>query len=335
MSTQPPLSSRSPRLRRRWRVVATATAAAVLLALAACAGGGASSSDSGGDSAGNAVEPAAADGGGGGFAAGEDESAERAAAPTKADGVTTQDIVDQPTAAIQRSVISTGVVALRADDVADLRSRVWQVVDEHGGQVTDEETESDTDGEVARARLVVRVPAKEFDAAMAALAEVGDVESSNRSSEDVTTQVIDTNVRLRAQEASLERVEALLARAQSLRDIVAIEAQLTRRQADLDSLKQQQAWLADQTSMSTITVHLRQTRKPATKADKDDDRGFLPGLASGWQGLKKVTEGALTALGALLPFAVVLLVLGAPLWLVVRRLQRRRAPAEPDPAAAG
>lgn len=333
MSTQPLLPSPSPRLRRRWRVVATATAAAGLLALAACSGGGASSSDSGGDSAVSASEADLADGGGVDFAEGADAPAERAAAPAKADAMSAQGVVDQATPAIQRSVISTGVVALRADDVADLRSRVWQVVDEHGGQVTDEETESDTHGDVARARLVVRVPAKEFDDAMAALEEVGDVESSHRGSEDVTTQVIDTAVRVRAQEASLERIEALLARAQNLRDIVAIESQLTRRQANLDSLKQQQAWLADQTSMSTITVHLRHTQDPTAKPKKDES-GFLAGLASGWHGLKSVTEGALTAVGALLPFTVVLLALGVPLWLVVRRVQRRRTPAEGDAATA-
>ena len=98
--------------------------------------------------------------------------------------------------------------------------------------------------------------------------------SASRNSEDVTTEVIDTDVRIRAQTKSLRRVELLLARAQSIRDIVAIEAQLTRRQADLDSLKQRQAYLADQTSMSTVTVYLERTRVKAAPK-KDDGSGFV------------------------------------------------------------
>ena len=72
--------------------------------------------------------------------------------------------------------------------------------------------------------------------------------------------MIDTGVRVRAQEASLKRVELLLAEAKSLKDIIWIESQLTNRQAELDSLKSQQTWLKDQTSLSTITVDITAKR---------------------------------------------------------------------------
>ena len=113
---------------------------------------------------------------------------------------------------------------------------------------------------------------------MAELEKVAQLESSSRNSEDVTTEVIDTEVRIRAQAESLKRVELLLARAQSIRDIVSIEAQLTRRQADLDSLKSRQAYLADQTSMSTITVFLE--KKPE-KVREEGREGRSPGSSPG------------------------------------------------------
>ncbi|MEZ5091935.1 DUF4349 domain-containing protein [Nocardioides sp.] len=323
-----PGASAGPRRRLSWRLVAGAVAAMAVLAVASCAAGSndsASSGDAGGSTA-EAAMPADEPADGLDFSAASEADANSAGGSAR-DLAATSDVkqANAPTAVTQRAVISTGNVALHADDVAELRFDVRQVVDEHQGQITDEQTESDSDGLVSRSRLVVRVPAKEFDDTMNALEDVGDVDSSKRTSEDVTIQVIDTDVRVRAQEASLRRIEALLARAQNLRDIVAIESQLTRRQADLDSLKQQQAWLADQTSMSTITVQLRHTPKAAAKP-KAEEHGFLAGLAAGWDGLKSATTGTLTVVGALLPFAIVLLVLGLPLWAVGRRLQRRRQP---------
>ena len=208
-----------------------------------------------------------------------------------------------------------------------------RVVDAQGGDVTEEQTDTDEDGEAVYARLVVRVPAGRFGDAMTALEAVGDLRGSDRTSEDVSTQVIDTEVRVRAQEASLERVEQLLARAQGLKEIIWIESQLTTRQAELDSLKQQQAWLADQTRDSTIVIDISRTPEEE-QPEEEDEAGFLAGFSGGMEALGAVAVGLATIAGALLPFAVVLLLLGLPAWLVVRRSVRRRRTSATPPAAA-
>lgn len=234
-----------------------------------------------------------------------------------------------------RSVISTGTMTLRSDDVGQAKFDLMKVVDGHRGEISDEQTETDDDGAISRSRLVVRVPSGDFDEAMDELAKLPatDLRSAERTSEDVTTKVIDTDIRVRAQEKSIERIEALLARARSIKDIVWIESQLTRRQAELDSLKSQQAWLADQTSLSTITVFLEQTPDRPVVRKQRDQAGFLTGLDAGWGALVKAGTGLATVSGALLPFAVVALVLGVPGWLLLRPvLRRRRVGAEPAPA---
>jgi hypothetical protein len=174
--------------------------------------------------------------------------------------------------------------------------------------------------------MVVRVPAADFDDVMAALGRMDQLVSTSSSSQDVTTQLIDVEARIKVQEASVQRVRQLLTRAQSIRDIMAIESELANRQAELDSLKQQQAYLNDQTSLATISVNIE--RKPdAIPPEKKDDRtGFLVGLDAGWDGLKGTVVAVLTVVGAVLPFAGVGLVIGVPVWLLVRRLRRTPAP---------
>ncbi|TIC85935.1 DUF4349 domain-containing protein [Nocardioides sp. GY 10113] len=222
----------------------------------------------------------------------------------------------------EKAIISTGNVALLSDDVEQSGFEAQQVVDQYRGEVTEQTTRTDDDGEVRSVRMVIRVPAEHFADAYQELQEVADLERSSSSSEDVTTQVIDVQVRIRAQRRSLQRVEELLDRATSIGDIVRIESELTRRQADLDSLEQQQAYLADQTSKSTITLTVQRTdAEPAP--EPEEARGFLGGLADGWHALVAVAVAAATVAGWALPFAVVLLLVGVPVLLV----RRRRRPA--------
>jgi hypothetical protein len=152
---------------------------------------------------------------------------------------------------------------------------------------------------------------------MAAFAGLGKVQQQDRKSEDVTTKVIDNDARVRAAERSIRQIENLLGRAEKLSDVIAIESDLARRQADLDSLKSQQAYLADQTSQSTINVYL--SRSGDVRPVPEEARGFLAGLDDGWNAMKGATVVLLTVVGAVLPFLVVVLLLGVPLWVVVRR----------------
>lgn len=340
MNPHPPLARRRP---AHWLALAPALLITALL-VGACAG----SSDDG------SVEPASAPQ----VTGSGDSSDERAALEGPREEAADLDLTDglssaystratagnagsgagtAPATAVQtRSVISSGTVTLQSKDVGQARFDVDKVIAEHRGEIADEQTSSDPKGQVERSRLVIRVPSGLFDEAMEALGEVADLRSAKRTSEDVTTRVIDTAVRVRAQEKSLERVEQLLARAQTLRSIIWIESQLTSRQAELDSLKSQQAFLADQTTLATITVFLERTPQlpPSVKQEREE-AGFVAGLKDGWSALTTAGTAVATAVGAMLPFVVLLLLLGVPTWFLLRTLVRHRTarrPAAPLPA---
>lgn len=231
-----------------------------------------------------------------------------------------------PAPAVEDKVISHGTVEVESDDVGAARADVQKVTDAVGGQVSESTAETGDDGEPLRARLVLRVPAGEFDTAMDRLEGIGDLVSSEQSSDTVTEEYADLTARMRAQEASLRRVELLFGRAQSIRDIVSIESQLTSRQAELDALKGRLRVLDDQTTLSTIAVHVSRTPEGPARKDDTDQAGFLAGLDAGWTALAAAAVAVATVAGALLPFAVLVLLVGLPLWLVLRR-RRRPAPA--------
>ena len=293
------------------RLAAFTLLASLGLTFAACSSGGSDSASSdGGDSGGSVAAP----------------SAERLAADGPENSMDAFNAADDGSANStkeapeERSVISTSAIGLRGDDVQAIRDDVADIVASHSGTIADERSSS-SKGTLRTSRLVIRVPGSDFQATLEELKKAGKVDSFTTKAEDVTTQVIDTRVRVAAQVRSIKRITELLDQAQSIRTIMAIEAQLTRRQAALDSLQAQQAWLADQTTQATISVEINRTDVPVVS--KERDRGFLAGLSAGWSGLRSVVLGSLTVLGAVLPFAVVLVLLGIPGWFLARRFARR------------
>jgi len=170
------------------------------------------------------------------------------------------------------------------------------------------------------ATLTLRIPAEKFTETLDRIRHLGTEQNRNVSTEDVTAQVIDLAARIQSQQASVDRVRALLARAQSISDITSIESELARREGDLESLKAQQSRLADLTALSTIAVTLLGPDAAAPKP-QPADTGFLAGLKAGWRAFTGSVRVLLTVIGALLPFA---LLIGVPAGLVWYGMRRRR-----------
>ena len=285
------------------------------LALTGCSGNDAD--DSGGSSASNAA--VAGDAGARQDFAG---SADSAVAPEKAANVDAVEVQEQ-------ALIRKGTIELRAKDVGRAQSAAQKVADRFSGQVTDEKTQSDDKGRASYTRMVLRVPADDFTAAVTALKGVAELESAKTNQDDVTNEVIDVRSRLAVQKRSIARITVLFQQARSIRDIMAIEAELSQRQADLEALEQQAAYLANQTSLSTIVVSIDQIPEKKAAPKDDDETGFLAGLSAGWGALSTFAVGLATAAGALLPWLLAFAILGVPVLLVVRSLRRRTPAAAP------
>jgi len=250
-----------------------------------------------------------------------------APAPVRADPAIGAEKVANTEAVITRAVISTGTLRLTGRHLEETRQDAIDVATGLGGQVADEQSRSDGNGVLDRVDLTLRVPAASFEKALDDLSALGTVRNRQQSAEDVTTQVIDNDARVKAQAASVASIQRLLARARTIGEIMSVESQLSSRQAELDSLRQQQKWLADQTSMSTVQLTVERHSRSTSTAPA----GFLGGLGHGWHALGASTVAVGTAVGAVLPFAVLALLVGLPVRLLLRR---RRAPAVP-PAPAG
>jgi hypothetical protein len=216
-----------------------------------------------------------------------------------------------------RKLIKTGTIELESDDVDGLLSDLDGVVVLQQGLVDTKDVRTDDDGDARSASLVLRVPVDHFEAAVDAIAELGTLVRVQTSSEDVTTRVADVDARVASAQRAITQLQELFSQAERLRDVIALESELSRRQADLESLQAQQRSLSRQTTLSTI--HVSVDRVEAEESDDEDQAGFVAGLESGWSGLVTFVRGATHAVGLLLPLGVLALAIAAPVWLLVRR----------------
>jgi len=316
----------------------TAITAAVLLSLtvAACAGGGSSgSSDSaaGGPQAGLTDESGgrAADSPDGATASpGAPEGPAKGSSGSAAGSVTAANL-----AASQESLARRASIALQVKNIGQTVAKVRAATSAAEGIVLSENigtangdaplAESAKVTATTYAEITISVPSMELDRVLAELGSIGTVIRSTSSSENVGGQIVDTTSRLQTMRVSVERVRAFLEDAKDLNQIVSLEAELTRRQSDLEALEAQLASLKGSVARSPIQISL--TTQPGAIAEEPDQAGFLVGLKGGWEAFTGSVSVLLTVLGAVLPFLVLFGLLGLPVWWFLRR----RRPVDPTP----
>ncbi|MDT4958734.1 MAG: hypothetical protein QOD31_2533, partial [Pseudonocardiales bacterium] len=207
-------------------------------------------------------------------------------------------------------------------DVAAQANRAEQIATAAGGQVFADDR---TAGTKPTAALTLKVPGESLSSVLAKLAALGKEKSRQSSTKDVTTQVADVSSRVRSAQASISRLQVLFSRAVKVGDVIALENELSQREADLESLQAQQRSLESQTEMATVTLNLSTASAAAVMPKKNQDKGgFLGGLQRGWRAFTHGAGAVATGIGAALPFlALGLLILGAA--VLLRRRMRHAA----------
>lgn len=231
-----------------------------------------------------------------------------------------------------RDIVYRGQITVRVRDVGRASSRAEALALEVDGVVFSEQTSAGPGRRGGgEATLTLRVPPAQFASTLDSLGRLGRELSRSRSAQDVTTELTDVDSRVRSQERSVARIRSLLAEADTIGEVVQIESELARREADLESLQAQLARLRDVTDLATIDVTFLARGTDPRPVPDEDDLGFAAGLRGGWDALVSIALVTLTVLGALLPFLVTAALLGLPAYALLRA-RRRGTPTPSGPA---
>ncbi len=322
-------SNTTSRIRRAPRRGPAALILAGALALTACAG------DNDDSAATDSAEPNAAD------EAPADDSADSTTGGFVASGEDGDDAAADRTASggfdigvIGRDVIVEMRVVLSSDDIERTVASVMASARTLGGGVASSDVNYGNDavtGSDGYAVLVVKVPPDAVDRLLSGLDDTGTVQSINQSAQDVTEQLVDLDVRIENARQSVANVRGFMESTENLNELVTLEAELTRRQTELERLEAQQRNLSDRVALSTITIEVVPTAAvPEPPAEPEPNDGIGDAFRSGWEAFTAVLFGIGFVIAATLPFLATALLLALAAWMVVRRRDARRPATHPS-----
>ena len=225
-----------------------------------------------------------------------------------------------------RNLILTAKIDMRSKDPWATSDRAQAIASGLGGDVLNLSQSGSAD--TRSASLTIRVPSSRFGDALQQLKSLeGEVQTSGVSAQDVTDQFIDLQARLTAKQAEEQRYIAILNRANTIDEILKVDASLGSVRTQIEQLTAQINSIKQRTDFSTISMSI-------------STLSALPGDTTSkvWDPSKTVGR-ALAALGAMMQvFADVVIWLVVFGWLpllafaaviLATRMRRPAAPTAP------
>jgi hypothetical protein len=246
-----------------------------------------------------------------GLPAGTSDTSSPTLAPTPAPTTT----VDGQ-AAIDRKIIFNASLSLDVVDAEKAFSDCEILVAKYGGFVAQSSLQkSDTQ---VLATAVLRVPAAKATQLMNDLAGLGTVTSRSSGSDDVTSQYIDIQARLKVLRAEEAQLVEFLKKATNIKDMLAVQEQLGSVRTQIEQYEGQQRYMDNATSLATVTAQLAQTTEVFV-APRGFGSAFVQSLARFGHGLAAFW----TWLGGSAVFIVFYgLLIWALAWIVLRLRKR-------------
>lgn len=201
---------------------------------------------------------------------------------------------------LERKIISTAHLQLEVYNVPSTVNKITNITQQQGGFISG----SSVSGyeERKNGQVTVRVPQKNFYAAVEQIEALGTVKSKDLHGQDVTEEYIDINARLGNLKKQEERLQEILKMANTVKDVLEIERELNRVRGEIESLTAKLNYFDKSIEMSTITVNVNEP------APFFEGWGITDALKQSVRGFSESISGLIVFTGYILPIAVYLIV---------------------------
>jgi hypothetical protein len=222
-----------------------------------------------------------------------------------------------------RRIIATAELQLRVEDFASIPGKIGSLAASHGGYVSNSKIDGST-GDPRSGYWKVRVPSPRCAEFVTRVTELGELESQNQDSQEVTAEYADLEARIRNKQQEETRLLGHLTDSTgNLSETLSVEKELSRVREEIERMQGRLAVLQDQTQLSTVTLRISEVKPFIPTANPS----FAARVAMTWKAsvlsLTTFCEGLAIVATASAPW---LLTLGLPalvLFVAIRRRLKR------------
>ncbi len=259
----------------------------------------------------------------------------RDAAPATAASDAVSNLVVATTSdGLSRKIIYTANVDLRVENFSEVPTRIVELVKRHEAFVANSELTGIT-GTSRRGSWTIRVPVAQFEAFLDAAKGLGELVSAGVQSQDVSEEYVDVEARIRNKTKEEERLIKLLEeRPGELKDVLAIERELSRVREETERMQGRMRVLTDQTTLTTVQLVVQEFRKYTPREAPAFGQRVKRSFRESVRDVRRTGETAAVGLAGLAPWLPFwMLGLGALYW-GGRRLTRKLWPAPVEASLA-
>jgi hypothetical protein len=169
-----------------------------------------------------------------------------------------------PLYSIDRSdllIVKTGSLTLQVRAIDPALAEATNLVSALGGYASGSDRTGD--GDRLEATITFRIPAAKWEEAFVRLrALAGKVLAEHSETDDVTGQVVDLGARIRNLGATESALQAIMDRAGTIKDVLAVQQELTAVRGQIEELTAQKSHLEEQAALSTLAVTFSMQPEP-------------------------------------------------------------------------
>jgi hypothetical protein len=224
-------------------------------------------------------------------------------------------------------IIKTGSIVIQVAGIdASVEAATTAIIGLGGYASASERSGEDDD---AYASVTYRVPADRWDEALAAIRGLGTKVLDERTgTQDVTGEVIDLAARIRNLQATEAAFQEIMTRATAIKDVLAVQAELTQVRGEIEQLTAQKDRLEEQAALSTLAVTFSLKPNPILASQEKWDPGTeVEDATASLVRILQAVAGAGIWFGIVwLPILIVVGILALVVYTVVRRVRRAAGP---------
>ena len=181
--------------------------------------------------------------------------------------------------------------------------------------------------------LTVRIPVDKYSEFLTSVEGYGNLISKSESSQDITSQYMDTEARLKALEGQRDRLEELALKAEDIETLLAIETQLSEVQYQIENYTSQKNFYDNKVSFTTVYIYLQEV-----KVITDTENTFWSRLKDtfrgSWSSLGETAEGLLFGLIYALPYLILIAIIVVVIIRISKKAKKKRLAKYQQPAPA-